>query len=83
MVSAAVTKLGHDSFAVLRELRDKISRIQNQEKRKGDGRAIAEEDEKPKKKSALERFGRDLTAGGWTLLSALPMGGERLGASRG
>jgi ATP-dependent Clp protease ATP-binding subunit ClpC len=60
--SAAVTKLGHDSFAVLRELRDKISRIQIQEKRKKDGRAIAEEDEMPKKKTALERFGRDLTA---------------------
>jgi len=43
---------------------------------KNDARAIAEEDEMPKKKSALERFGRDLTAGGWTLWSALPMGGE-------
>jgi len=31
----------------------------------------------PKKKSALEQFGRDLTAGGWTLFSAWPMGGER------
>ena len=58
VVSAAVTKLGHDSFAVLRELRDKISRIQNQEKRKKEVRGIAEEDEVPKKKTALERFGR-------------------------
>ena len=33
VVSAAVTKLGHDSFAVLRELREKISRIKNQDSR--------------------------------------------------
>ena len=62
VVSAAVTKLGHDSFVVLQELRRKISRPKTQEKRKKDGRVIADEDEKPEKKSALERFGRDLTA---------------------
>jgi ATP-dependent Clp protease ATP-binding subunit ClpA len=60
MVSAAVRKLGHDSFAVLRELRRKTSRHKTQEKRKRE--AVAEEDEIPKKKTALERFGRDLTA---------------------
>jgi len=41
VVSAAVTKLGHDSFVVLRERREKISRIQKQEKRKKDARGIA------------------------------------------
>ena len=33
VVSAAVTKLGHDSFAVMRELKEKISRIKIQESR--------------------------------------------------
>ncbi len=67
MVSAAVTKLVHDSFAVLHGLREKISRIQNPEKRKKDARGIAGEDEMPKKKAALERFGRDLTVLAGTL----------------
>ncbi len=62
MVSVAVTKLGHDSFAVLQELRRKTARHKTQEKRKRDARGIAEEDEKPKKQSALERFGRDFAA---------------------
>jgi len=44
------------------ELRQKTSRHKTQEKRKTDARGTA--DEKPKKKTALERFGR-LTAGGW------------------
>jgi len=30
VISAAVTKLGYESFAVLRELREKISRIKIQ-----------------------------------------------------
>jgi len=34
-VSAAITKLGHDSFEMLRELRDKISRIQGRGRRMG------------------------------------------------
>jgi len=58
--TAAVTKLGHDSFEVLQELRRKISRHKTQGKRKS--AKPMEEDEKPKKKTALERFGRDLTA---------------------
>jgi len=58
-VSAAITKLGHDSFEVLRGLRDKISRIQNPEKRVGKREPVAEKEEKPKKPTALERFGRD------------------------
>jgi len=58
--TAAVTKLGYDSFEVLRELRRKISRHKTQGKRKS--AKPLEEDEKPKKLTALERFGRDLTA---------------------
>jgi len=54
--TAAVTKLGHDSFEVLGALRRKISRHKTQGKRKG---AKPLEEEKPKKMTALERFGRD------------------------
>jgi len=54
--TAAVTKLGLDLLEVLRELRWKISR----HKHKGRGRAQKPmEEEKPEKKTALERFGRD------------------------
>jgi len=60
VLTAAVTKLGHDSFEVLQELRRKISRHKTQGKRKS--AKPMEEEEKPKKKTALERFGRDLTA---------------------
>ncbi len=65
LVSSAVTKLGHDPDEVLRGLigeRQKTPRRKTQEKRKKDARAVAEDEEMPKKKSALERFGRDLTA---------------------
>ena len=65
LVSSAVTKLGHDPYEVLRGLigeRRKTPRRKTQEKRKKDVRAVAEDEEVPKKKSALERFGRDLTA---------------------
>ena len=79
VVSAAVTKVGHDSFAVLLELRRKISRRKTQEKRKRDARGIAEEDEMRKKNSALGRFGRDLTAGGWTLVH-LANEGRKIGS---
>ncbi len=82
VVSVAATKLGHDSFVVLRGLRQKIWRQKTEDERKKDARGIAEEDERPKKKTALERFGRDLTAGGWTFLSALQMGGEKKGDMR-
>jgi ATP-dependent Clp protease ATP-binding subunit ClpA len=34
VVSAAVTKLGHDSFAVLRKLRQKISRQKTEDRRR-------------------------------------------------
>ncbi len=44
------------------DLRQKTSRPKTQEKRKKDALPVAEEDEMPKKKSTLERFGRDLTA---------------------
>jgi ATP-dependent Clp protease ATP-binding subunit ClpC len=65
LVSSAVTKLGHDPYEVLRGLigvRQKTPRRKTQEKRKKDVRPVAEDEEIPKKKSALERFGRDLTA---------------------
>jgi hypothetical protein len=63
LVSSAVTKLGHDPYEVLRGLigeRQKTPGRKIQEKRKKDVRGVAEEGEMPKKKSALERFGRDL-----------------------
>lgn len=60
LVSSAVTKLGHDPDEVLRGLI--VERQKTQEKRKKDVRAVSEDGEMPKKKSALERFGRDLTA---------------------
>lgn len=65
LVSSAVTKLGHDPYDVLQGLigeRQKTPRRKIQEKRKKDVRAVAEDEVMPKKKSALERFGRDLTA---------------------
>jgi ATP-dependent Clp protease ATP-binding subunit ClpC len=58
-VDEALMKLGLDPDDVYRELSRKTSRQKTQEKRKGE--PGPEEDEKPKKKTALERFGRDLT----------------------
>jgi ATP-dependent Clp protease ATP-binding subunit ClpC len=61
-LEAALEKLELDPTEVMRELRHKISRPKRQEKRKNGHQPVVEEDEKPGKKSALERFGRDLTA---------------------
>ncbi len=48
--------------AAVKKLRQKTARQKTEDERKKDARGIAEENEMPKKKSALERFGRDLTA---------------------
>lgn len=56
---AVLTKLGFDSFEVLQELRQKLSRLKTQQNRK---EAKPLEDEEKPKKTALEKFGRDLTA---------------------
>lgn len=63
-VIAALTQLGHTSVEILQKLEDELRREtprhERQEKRVKE--EIKEKEEKPKKPTALERFGRDLTA---------------------
>jgi ATP-dependent Clp protease ATP-binding subunit ClpA len=62
-VSSAVTKLGHDSFEVLRSLCGRLIEgfdVDAPEDEQ-DREALEKKDRKGKKDSALRRFGRDLT----------------------
>ena len=62
-VSAAVTKLGHDSFEVLRGLCGRLIEGFDVDAAEGeqDREAVEKKDRTAKKDSALRRFGRDLT----------------------
>ena len=60
MVSAAVTKLGHDSYLVLHDLSGRLIERFDVDRPKEEGRPVAAQ-KKAKKDSALRRFGRDLT----------------------
>lgn len=62
-VSSAMTKLGHDSFEVLRSLCGRLIEgfVVDAPEDEQDRDAVEKKDRKAKKDSALRRFGRDLT----------------------